>query len=138
MAVPSLFATGLPKRREFSTICIPVAFTDTTAVIKATLPKGAIIAGLYIYGTAGSGAVTSAVVSVGTTVTATELINAYDVKTVGTAVGYFTAGTKAGGMFTKLTTDTPVYVKYTGVGGGDSGTWTVKINFFVTGPGETL
>lgn len=140
MAVPSLFATGLPKRRVLNTIFVTVASTDTTAAIRATLPKGALITGMYIIGAAASGAVTSAVIGVGSTVAATEYLNGYDVKTAASAVGFNIAGNKAVGsaFATKLTADTPVYVKYTGVGGGDSGSWTVKINFIVTGPGETL
>jgi hypothetical protein len=64
----------------------------------------------------------------------------YDVKTAATGEGYNPAGAAAVGsaMATKLTADVSVYGKYTGVGGGDSGSWVVKVEYYVTGPGETL
>lgn len=140
MATPPLFATGRPKRRAINTLFVPVAFTDTTASLKATLPKNAYIVGMYVIGGAASGAVTSANINVGSTTTATEFLAAYDVKTAATGEGFnVVAGAAVGSAFaTKLTADTPVYVKYIGAGGGDSGSWTVRIEYVVTGPGETL
>lgn len=130
-----------PKARDQLTKFITITRSDTTASIKAELQRDAVISGLYIIGDAASDATTSASVSVGTTSTANELINAYDVKTATTGAGYFTAGAKAvaTAMGTKLTVDTPIYAKYTFSGANTSGgPWIVKIEYFVPGPGETL
>lgn len=140
MATPALFATGLPKRRAINTLFVSVAFTDTTAVQKATLPKGALLVGAYVIGGAVSGAVTSAIIGVGSTTGANEFIASYDVKTAATGEGFNIVGAAAVGsaFATKLSADTPVYVKYTGVGGSDSGSWTVRLEYVIVGPGETL
>lgn len=140
MATPALFATGLPKRRALQTLFVTVAYTDTTAALKAALPKGAYIVGAYVIGGAASGAVTSASIGVGSTTGANEFIAAYDVKTAATGEGFNIVGAAAVGsaFATKLTAETPVYVKYTGVGGSDSGSWTVRLEYVVAGPGETL
>jgi len=139
MATPPLFATGLPKRRALNTIFLTCASTDTTAAVRAWLPKGCYVTGMYVIGAAASGAVTSAVIGVGTTVAANELVANYDVKTAATGKGFNAVGTTAvPANWTKTTADTPLYVKYTGVGGGDSGTWTIKVNYVFVGPGETL
>lgn len=134
------FATGLPKNRAINNLFFSVAYTDTTAVQKATLPKGAYVVGAYVIGGAASGAVTSAVINVGTTATATELVASYDVKTAATGEGFnIVGGAAVGSAFaTKLTAEKPVYVKYTGVGGSDSGSWTIRLEYVILGPGETL
>lgn len=140
MAIPALFSTGLPKRRQVLTMFLPVAFTDTTAVQKATLPKGAFLVGAYVIGGAVSAAVTSAIIGVGSTTAANEFVASYDVKTASTGEGFNIVGAAAVGtaFASRLTTDTPVWVKYTGVGGGDSGSWTVRLEYVVPGPGEGL
>ena len=129
-----------PKPRSTQTKLFQVARTDTTAAVKAWLPKSAVIVGEYVIGAVSSDATTSASVSVGTTATSNELISAYSVLTTG-GEGYHPAGASAVGsaMATPLTVDTPVYAKYAGVGAETTGgPWTVKIEYFVTGPGETL
>jgi hypothetical protein len=96
---------------------------------------------MYIIGAAASDATTSASVSVGTTATANEILDSFDVKTAATGEGYNIAGAAAvGSIFaTKLTVDTPIYAKHTFSGANTTGgPWTVKIEYFVTGPGETL
>lgn len=129
-----------PKPRSTQTKLFQVARTDTTAAVFAWLPKSAVIVGEYIIGAVSSDATTSAAVSVGTTATANELIDSFSVLTT-TGEGYHPAGASAVGsaMATPLTVDTPVYAKYAGVGAETTGgPWTVKIEYFVTGPGETL
>lgn len=129
-----------PKPRSTQTKLFQVARTDTTAAVFAWLPKRAVIIGEYIIGAVSSDATTSAAVSVGTTSTSDELIAAYSVLTTG-GEGYHPAGASAVGsaMATPLTVDTPVYAKYAGVGAETTGgPWTVKIEYFVTGPGETI
>lgn len=130
-----------PKARDCLSKYIRVARSDTTAAVKAWLPRDAVIGGMYVIGAVASDATTSASISVGTTATSNELIDAYDVKTAATGEGYNVAGAAAVGsaMASKLTVDTPVYAKYTFSGANTTGgPWTVKIEYFVTGPGETL
>jgi hypothetical protein len=130
-----------PKARDSLTKYIQIARADTTAAVKAWLPRDAILSGLYVIGAVASDATTSASISVGTTATANEFIDAFDVKTAATGEGYNPAGAAAVGsaMATKLTVDTPVYAKYTFSGANTTGgPWTVKVEYFVTGPGETL
>ena len=66
----------------------------------------------------------------------------YDVKTTATGVGYNPAAGKAVGsaLATKLTTDKKVYGIYaeTGTASTTGGPWVVKVEYYVTGPGETL
>ena len=84
-------------------------------------------------------AVTSASLGIGSTTSANEFMTGFDIKTAATGEGYNPAGAAAVGsaMMTKLTVDTPVYAKITSAGGSDGGgPWFVKIEYFVTGPGE--
>jgi len=113
---------------------IKVAYTDTVRFEAFWLPKGAVVAGAYVIGTANSGAVTSAVVTVGTGGSGTELINAYDVKTAGQ--GYYNVGAKAGShVGTQLAADTLYNAVYTGVGGSDSGSWLIKVEYYIPSQG---
>ena len=128
-----------PKPRSCQEKIISVARTDTVASIMAWLPKNAVIEGLYVVGAVSSDATTSASVSVGTTATSNELISSFSVLTT-TGEGYHPAGAAAVGsaMMTPLTVDTPIYAKYAGVGAETTGgPWKVKIEYYVTGPGET-
>lgn len=131
---------SFPKPRSTQTKLATVAFGDTAGTLELfVLPKSAVIVGMYVIGNANSGAVTSAVLDVGTTSgTPVEYMASFNVKTQGD--GYYSAGAAAVGsaFATPLTSDKVVYGKYTGVGGGDSGSWTVKVEYFVTGPGETI
>jgi len=129
-----------PKPRSSQTKLFQVSRTDTVASVKAWLPKDAVIVGEYIIGAVSSDATTSAAVSVGTTSTSNELIADFSVLTT-TGEGYHAAGASAVGsaMATPLTVDTPIYAKYAGSGATTTGgPWTVKIEYFVTGGGETL
>jgi len=132
--------TLTPKARSLLTKMGTIAYTNTTATVLFGLPKDALIVGIYVIGAAASAAVTSAVIGIGSTTAANEYMASYDVKTAATGEGYNPAGAAAVGsaMATKLTADVSVYGKYTGVGGGDSGSWVVKVEYYVTGPGETL
>ena len=129
-----------PKPRSTQTKMFQVTRSDTSAAIKTWLPKNSVITGEYIIGAVSSDATTSAAVSVGTTASSDELISAFSVLTT-TGEGYHAAGAASVGsaMATPLTVDTPVYAKYAGVGAESTGgPWTVKIEYFVTGPNETL
>jgi hypothetical protein len=129
-----------PKPRSTQEKLVSVARTDTTAAVVAWLPKNAVISGLYVIGAVASDATTSASVSIGTTSSANEIINAYSVLSTA-GEGYHPAGGAAVGsiMQSPLTVDTPVYSKYASSGAQTTGgPWTVKIEYYVTGPGETL
>jgi len=141
MAATSQVSLNYPKVRDSYSKFVKVLFTDTTAFLATVLPKDAIITGLYVIGHAASAAVTSAVIGIGSTSAANEIMASYDVKTAATGEGYNPAGAAAVGtaMATKLTADTPVYAKYTGVGGSDSGgPWFVKIEYTIPGGGEDI
>lgn len=129
-----------PKPRSCQEKVIPITRTDTTAAVMAWLPKNAVISGMYVIGAVASDATTSASVSIGSTSSANEFLAAFDVKTAATGEGYSPAGAAAVGsaMMTPLTVDTPVYGKYTFSGANTAGgPWYVKLEYFVTGPGET-
>lgn len=135
--------TLTPKARSLLTKTGSIARTNTTYKELFGLPKGALIAGIYVIGAVASDAATSAVISVGTTTTSTnELMASYDVKTASTGEGYNPAGAAAVGsaMMTALTVDTPVYGIYaeTGTSSATGGPWYVKVEYYLPGPGETL
>lgn len=141
MAATTQVSLSYPKNRDSYVKFVKILYTDTTAFLAAWLPKDAIITGMYVIGHAASGAVTSAVIGIGSTSSANEFLASYDVKTAATGEGYNPAGAAAVGttFAAKLTADTPVYAKYTGVGGSDSGgPWFVKIEYTVPGPGEDV
>lgn len=131
-----------PKARSLLTKVGKLLRTDTTATELFGLPKGALIAGIYVIGGAASDAGTSAVIGTGSTTSADEHMASYDVKTAATGEGYSPAGAAAVGtaMMTALTADTPVYGKYTeaGTASNAGGPWYVKYEYYMPGPGETL
>lgn len=132
-----------PKNRECQSKLAAVTFADTTARQIMSLPKGAIIAGIYIIGsvTASGGTLSAATLNVGSTTTATEYVAAFDVYGA-TGEGYHPAGAAAVGsaLCTPLTADVAVYAKYIeGTGSGaTAGAWTVKVEWYMPGGGETL
>ena len=141
MAATSVVSLSYPKTRESLTKYVKVVRTDTTAFVGTVLPKDSIITGIYFMGAVASNAATTANISVGTSATATEWVNAFDVKS-STGTGYQLAYSAAAGAMTgsKLTADVPVYFKYTETGAASSagGPWYVKLEYVVTGPGEDL
>lgn len=131
-----------PKAKEIYHKFLQIVRTDTTAFVGVCLPKDAAVVGAYVIGSAASNAGTTATIDVGTTATANELIASYDVKTAGTGEGYnIVAGAAVGSAFaSKLTADTCIYAKYTESGAASSsgGPWTVKLEYVVLGPGESV
>lgn len=106
--------------------------TDTTATVFAVIPQDATIIGVLLSGTTASDAATTATVSVGTTSTATEWINAFDVKTSTKGAGQNLPPLVAGlGNLSGLPagTDVQVYAKYaeTGTASTTGGPWYVQI-----------
>lgn len=71
-----------PVPKDVQCKAFQVLRTDTTATTKMMLPGDSTIIDIHIAGVA-SDAATTAVVSIGSSVTATEYINAQDVKTAG-------------------------------------------------------
>lgn len=130
-----------PKARGGQEKFFKVSRTDTTASIKAALPKDAILMGSYIIGGVASNAGTAAQLDVGTSATATELIAAYPLHTTA-GEGYNISGIYAVGsaMGVKQTADVMVYAKYTesGTASSTGGPWIVKLEYFVPGPGEQV
>lgn len=126
-----------PRARDTLSKFFKVSRTDTTGTLKAALPKYAILVGAYVIGGVASDAASTATISVGTTTTANEYINGYDVKTAATATGYNPAGSKAVGTAfgTPLTSDVAVYAKYaeTGTASTTGGPWIVKLEYFIPG-----
>jgi len=130
---------GDPKNRSLVTKVFQVTRSDTTASIKAYLPKDAVLAGAYVLGGPVSNAGTTGTLSVGTTSTSNEIVNGFNLITNG--VGYVAVGTAGTALFgTKFTADTPIYAKYTESGTASSagGPWEVKLEYYVPGPGESL
>jgi hypothetical protein len=113
-------AKGVQARR------VQATRADTTARLVAQLPGDASIVGIKISGTA-SNAGTTATLSVGTTSTATELINAQSVLAAGLPTGMI-------GVMDLPATTAPknIYVKYaeSGTASSAGGAWDVVI-FFV-------
>jgi hypothetical protein len=142
MAATSYVNLSYPKPRSAQEVFIKVLRTDTNAFVGAWLPKNAAITGMYVIGSAASDAGTTATVSAGSTATANEFIDAFDVQTAATGEGYSPAGGAAVGtaMATPLTVDTPVYVKYTESGTTSTvgGPWYIKIEYAMVGPGESV
>ena len=132
-----------PRAAQTKLAVLSVATNGTTAAEIMVLPKWAVIIGIYIIGsaTATGGTVSAATINVGTSATATELVSGFDVYGT-TGEGYHPAGaaTVGSALCTPLTVDTHVYAKYTEVtgSGATGGSWTIKIEYFVTGPQETL
>ena len=91
-----------------------------------TLPKGARILYFVVSGVA-SDAGTTAIISLGNTVAATEYIPTYDVKTVATGRGPGIPGTNNASFSSVLTVDTPIFALYAETGTASSGgAWKVS------------
>ena len=142
MAATPYVNLSYPKPRATQELFIRVARPDTTAFLGAWLPKNSAILGVYVIGSVASNAATTATISAGSTVTANEFLNGFDVKTAATGTGYSVAGGAAVGtaMATPLTVDTPVYARYaeTGTASTTGGPWWIKIEYATVGPGETV
>ena len=123
-----------PASKNVRTKAFQIARTDTVASIKMALPQGATILNIFVYSPLVSNALTTATVSIGTSVTATELITSLDVKT---AAGIIQAGAGAATTFLQIepvpTTgvDLNIWAKYaeTGTASTTGGPYTVFVLF---------
>lgn len=121
-----------PVSKDVSAKAFQVARTDTTASVKCMLPADSSIINVYMVGVA-SNAATTATVSVGTTSTATEIINAQDVKTAG---GMIRPTTTFSTSYPNLENiplggDIAIYAKYaeTGTASSAGGPYTVVVEY---------
>jgi len=141
-AAAGVISLSYPKNRNTQEKFISIVRTDTTAFIGAWLPKSAVITGIYVIGAAASDAATTATIGIGSTVASNQFMTGFDVKTAATGEGYVPSGAAAVGsaLATPLTADTPIYGIYaeTGTASTVGGPWVVKVEYFLTGPGETL
>jgi len=79
---PFQVTTITPPAKDTYTKYFRVARTDTTASVKMMLPSNATVIDIWMIGAA-SNAGTTATVSIGTSSTSTEWVNAQDVKSAG-------------------------------------------------------
>lgn len=121
----------IPSGKEHYVKVFTLARTDTTASVKSVLPADATIVDIKLFGPA-SNAATSATVSVGSTATANEFLNAQDVKTAG---GMIRPTTALQNIFNlqplPLGPDIQLYAKYaeTGTASTAGGPWYVYVEY---------
>ena len=132
-------STTTPPAFEVLEKTFQVTRTDTTAFNAFVLPKYAVLAGVYVLGTASSNAATSASISVGTNPgTTNEILAAYDVKTNG--AGYFNAGAAAGSLIGgQAQSDLSINAKYveSGTASSSGGPWLVKVEYYFPQTGQS-
>lgn len=108
------------------------ARTMTTGTQVATIPKGSRLLGFLLNGVA-SDAATTATISIGSTVTATEFVSGADVKTAAAGRGPTLLPGVSGAIGAALTVDTPIFFKYAETGTASTvGSWTIAI-LYTTG-----
>lgn len=122
-----------PVLKDVQVRAFKVSRTDTTASVKAMLPADATVIDIWMVGVA-SDAATTANVSIGTTSTATEWINAQDVKTAGGMIRpstSFSAVNLPNVEPQPLGSDISIYAKYaeTGTASTVGGPYTVFVEF---------
>lgn len=108
-----------------------IARTMTTGTQVATLPRGSRIVGFLLNGVA-SDAGTTATISVGSTATANEYVNAYDVKTAangtGTTLLPAVSGAIGGSANPPTSAALPIFVIYAETGAASAnGNWYLTI-----------
>lgn len=122
-------ASVLKGPKDILSKCRTLARTETTAVQKATLPKGSRILGFVLRGRA-SDAGTTATVSIGSSSAANQFVNAADVKTAAAGNGPTWLPSVAGSIGQVLTADTQIWFKYAETGGASTvGNWFIDIVF---------
>lgn len=128
---PQLTTTS--NARSLKCKSFTITRSDTTAAIKCVLRKGATPMKIHISAGTTSDAATTATISVGTTTTSTEYVNALSVRSGGLTTGQQTSPTitSAGILGTDLTADTAIYGKYaeTGTASTTGGPWVVTIEY---------
>lgn len=133
----SVATSPLSGARDVQVKSFSIARTDTTAAIKHQLPAGAVPIAFILNGTVASDATTTATVSIGTTSTSNEYVNAYSVKTNGAsaailpAIGGIGAASPAAALPRGGTV--AIYAKYaeTGTPSTTGGPWTIDVLYAV-------
>lgn len=124
-----------PKPRSLQTKVIEIARTDSSTE-KCVLPKHAVIVGVHVFQDVAATTAAGAF-DLGWAGDTDGILNDFSMAT--TAVGLVNAGTAAGtGVMTKLDSDKVVLSTYSVGSSTAGGTGYVIIEYFVTGPGETL
>lgn len=119
----------IPSSKDGQIKVFQLLRTDTTATVKAVLPADSTILGFLIYGVA-SNAGTTATISIGSTVTATEFVNGQDIKTAGGLVIPTATVNSANIAQTEslpLGSDIQIWAKYAETGGASSAGGPYKI-----------
>lgn len=144
--MPAQFNTAVttltPPAKEVLVKTALVARTDTTAFDAFSLPKGAVLGGVYVMAQTASDASVSASISLGSNPgTTNECLAAYDVKSATLGKGYNAAGTYAGTSVGNavttgsagLTSDTLIKAKYveSGTASTTGGPWLVKVEYYI-------
>lgn len=123
--------TITPPAKNPMTKVVAVTRSMTTSTVVAVLPEGARIMSFVLSGTA-SNAGTTASLSIGTTTTATEYVNALNVLAAGSGNGVQHLVGVTGALGGQLSGDTSIYVKYAETGTASSaGAWNLFINYVV-------
>lgn len=119
-----------PKAKDVQVKAFKVARTDTTAALKMWLPADASIVDINFAGAA-SDAGTTATLSIGSTTSANEYVNAQDVKGAGTFVRATLVGTAIPNTEPIPNgADLPIYAKYAETGTASTvGAWTVLVYY---------
>lgn len=122
-----------PAFKDLQIRAFQVARTDTVASVKAMLPADSTVIDIKIVGVA-SNAATTATLSIGTTSTATEWINAQDVKTAGGMIRpttTYSAVNLPNVESLPLGSDIQIFAKYaeTGTASTLGGPYTVIVEF---------
>lgn len=130
---PGTISPITPPGKDLYIKAFQVSRTDTVASVKAMLPAAATVIDIWIIGAA-SNAGTTANVSVGTSATATEWINAQDVKTAGGLIrptSTVSATNLPNVEPTPWGADISIYAKYaeTGTASSAGGPYTVVVMF---------
>lgn len=125
-----------PKPRTSQAKLATIVANTVAAQDLMVLPKDAVVVGIYVLGTTVASA--ACTLNVGNTGTPTGILNAFNL--VASGNGYFPAQAASGSFLgTKLTADQPIQGTLSAAVAGDAGkTWIVKVEYFVTGPQETL
>ena len=135
--LPAGVTTITPPAIEALEKVVQVVRTDTARFNAFVLPKGAVIAGVYVLGATASDAGTSATITVGTSTAGTEILNSFNAKT---NYGYQPAGTAAGSAIgTQLAADTLYNAVYaeSGTASTAGGPWLVKVEYYIPQQGQT-
>lgn len=120
----------VPTSKDVVVKAFQVARTDTTAALKALLPADASIINIDIFGTA-SDAGTTATLSIGTSATSTEIINAQSVLTGGkVAITTAWSANYPNTQPVPVVGDIKLYAKYAETGtASTAGAWTVVVYY---------